>query len=250
MSFFGKNIRKIRNVKKLSQQSFAELFDLKRATLGAYEEERSEPRLETIINIANYFSITVDDLLTKELTINKLLKFKEDLAFSTSFYDSKLSSVPCLFPQLELEYLKNFNEESSTIDLPELKLPLPSTKKRLAFVVSNSEMAQKNNGVFPNDMVVGEWVPKEKIEQISTNSTVLAVTDKELILRKFDYRDGKLILTATNSGFDPIEIEKTEIREIWEVKQVFLNHIPLAESDLKGKLSHLEEEIENLKKYL
>ena len=49
MSFFGKNIRKIRSVKTLSQQAFAELFDLKRGTLGAYEEGRSEPKIETIL---------------------------------------------------------------------------------------------------------------------------------------------------------------------------------------------------------
>ena len=49
MSFFGKNIRKIRTVKSLSQQSFAEMFELKRGTLGAYEEGRSEPKIDTII---------------------------------------------------------------------------------------------------------------------------------------------------------------------------------------------------------
>ena len=46
MSFFGKNIKKIRSVKSLSQQAFADLFDLKRGTLGAYEEGRSEPKIE------------------------------------------------------------------------------------------------------------------------------------------------------------------------------------------------------------
>ena len=76
MSFFGKNIKKIRGVKGLSQQAFAEVFDLKRATLGAYEEGRSEPKIDTIIKIANYFSIKIDDLLTSELTVNKLLQFK------------------------------------------------------------------------------------------------------------------------------------------------------------------------------
>jgi len=80
MSFFGKNIRKIRSVKTLSQQAFAELFDLKRGTLGAYEEGRSEPKIETIIKIANYFSIPIDDLLTRELTVNELLKFKSSLS--------------------------------------------------------------------------------------------------------------------------------------------------------------------------
>ena len=55
MSYFGKNIRKIRSLKSLSQQAFAELFDLKRGTLGAYEEGRSEPKLETLIKIASNF---------------------------------------------------------------------------------------------------------------------------------------------------------------------------------------------------
>ena len=59
MSLFGKNIRKIRNVRNMSQQSFADLFDLKRGTLGAYEEGRSEPRIETILKIANYNFSTI-----------------------------------------------------------------------------------------------------------------------------------------------------------------------------------------------
>ena len=69
MSYFGKNIRKIRSLKSLSQQAFAELFNLKRGTLGAYEEGRSEPKIETLIKIANYFSIPIDELLTTELII-------------------------------------------------------------------------------------------------------------------------------------------------------------------------------------
>ena len=75
MSFFGKNIKKIRGVKKLSQQAFADIFSLKRATLGAYEEGRSEPKIDTIIKVANYFSISIDNILTKEITVNQLLSF-------------------------------------------------------------------------------------------------------------------------------------------------------------------------------
>ena len=60
MSFFGKNVKKIRGVKRLSQQAFADIFLLKRATLGAYEEGRSEPKIDTIIKVANHFSISID----------------------------------------------------------------------------------------------------------------------------------------------------------------------------------------------
>ncbi len=250
MSCFGKNIRKIRNVKKLSQQSFAELFDLKRATLGAYEEERSEPRLETIIKIANHFSISIDDLLTQELTINKLLKYKEDLPFSSSHYNERLSDVPCIFPQLELEYIKKYEDSQFIKELPQLKLPLPASKKRRAFVISNSEMTIKNNGIFPNDMVVGEWLDKEKLEEINAGAVVLVITANRFILRKLTIEKDSIKLKASSSGFDPIEITLKDILEIWEVKHVFLNHIPNIETDLKGKLSYLEQEIKNLKQYL
>ncbi|APU69491.1 helix-turn-helix domain-containing protein [Christiangramia flava] len=250
MSFFGKNIRKIRNVKKLSQQAFAELFDLKRATLGAYEEERSEPKLETIIKIANYFSITIDDLLTKELTINKLLKFKEDLPYSNSFYEDLMSRIPCIFPQTEFEYIRNYHQEEFINSLPCVKLPLQSTQKRRAFVISTSEMASKSSGIQPNDMVVGEWLDLENSENISTAPLVMVITEKRLILRNLTISGSKIVLSTQQPGYEDILLKKEEILELWEIKQIFMNQLPQPENDLKGKLSNLEEEINKLKKYL
>ena len=75
MSNVGKNIRKLRTIKKLSQAAFAELFGLARPSVGAYEEGRSEPKMETLIQIAQHFGLSVDLLLTKELTVNELYHF-------------------------------------------------------------------------------------------------------------------------------------------------------------------------------
>jgi len=78
MSFFGKNIRKIRISKKMTQTEFAELFELKRTALGSYEEGRAEAKLDTVIKIADYFKLSLDQLLRKELTINEIFHFKKD----------------------------------------------------------------------------------------------------------------------------------------------------------------------------
>lgn len=67
MSFFGKNIKKLRGINNLSQQEFGKLFDLSRASIGSYEEERADPKIEALINISKYFNLNIDDLLTKEL---------------------------------------------------------------------------------------------------------------------------------------------------------------------------------------
>lgn len=78
MSFFGKNIRKIRVAKKMTQTEFAELFELKRTALGSYEEGRAEAKVDTVIKVADYFKLSLDQLLRKELTINEIFHFNND----------------------------------------------------------------------------------------------------------------------------------------------------------------------------
>ena len=73
--YFGKNIKKIRSIKKISQMVFAEMFGLKRSSVGSYEEERAEPKLEVIIKIAKHFNISVDSLVNREITVNELYNF-------------------------------------------------------------------------------------------------------------------------------------------------------------------------------
>ena len=106
---FGKNLKKIRSVHGLSQQEFADIFELKRGTLGAYEENRSNPKLETVIKIANHFSIGLEELLISELTVNKLLKFNELLAVETDAYTAvDFKGIPCLLAKDKNELIKNY----------------------------------------------------------------------------------------------------------------------------------------------
>ncbi|UHO38374.1 helix-turn-helix transcriptional regulator [Chryseobacterium capnotolerans] len=72
MSFFGTNIKKIRQVKGLSQKAFADLFDLNRGVISSYEEGRAEPKIETILKVASHFNLDLDKLLTETLQVNQL----------------------------------------------------------------------------------------------------------------------------------------------------------------------------------
>ncbi|NHN25725.1 helix-turn-helix transcriptional regulator [Flavobacterium jejuense] len=75
MTYFGTNLKKIRQIKGLSQQAFAELIDLNRGVISSYEEGRAEPKIETLLRIANYFGIPTDDIISKPLTVNQLANF-------------------------------------------------------------------------------------------------------------------------------------------------------------------------------
>jgi len=51
----------------MSQSAFAEVFGLKRTAVGAYEEERAEPKVDLFVKIANYFGISLEDLVCRSL---------------------------------------------------------------------------------------------------------------------------------------------------------------------------------------
>ena len=87
MSIIGKNIKKIRVLKNLNQQAMGDLFGIGRGSIGSYEEGRAEPKLETLIKIAEYFKLSIDMLLTKELTVNDLSGYANKISKHTDYVE-------------------------------------------------------------------------------------------------------------------------------------------------------------------
>lgn len=75
MSKFGKNIKKIRNVRGLTQAQLAEMIEVNRGVISSYEEGRAEPKIETIIKTAEVFQLSIDMLLKNSVTVNQLSGF-------------------------------------------------------------------------------------------------------------------------------------------------------------------------------
>lgn len=61
------NLKSIRKVNQLSQQTFADRLKIKRARVGAWEEKRGVPSFEILIRICDHFNIEIKDFLTKRL---------------------------------------------------------------------------------------------------------------------------------------------------------------------------------------
>lgn len=69
MSNISSNIKYLRKKKGLTQQQFADEMEIKRSLVGAYEENRAEPKYELLKKIALYFELSVDDFINE--TINE-----------------------------------------------------------------------------------------------------------------------------------------------------------------------------------
>ncbi len=246
---FGKNIKKLRNVKGLSQQAFAELFGLQRATLGAYEEGRSNPKIETIITIAHYFNISIDELLTSELTVNRLLHFNDHITVNSEGLRLKeFAQIPCITEALQTDYLHQYSNKTFTERLPHIQLPLDSTDGVIAFTVTGLELTSQGKGFFPKDIVFGRLVPPVEYALLKPTAVALVQTEEKFILRRVSVSPANDIirLAADYDALESIELPVAHIVQLWEICHVFHYRIAPKEDLLEERLAMLEKKILSL----
>lgn len=57
------NLKKLREKKKLSQQALADLLEISQQSINKYENHETEPDIDRLIRIANFFDTSVDYLV-------------------------------------------------------------------------------------------------------------------------------------------------------------------------------------------
>lgn len=276
MSFIGKNIKKIRTVKKLSQAAFAELFSLARPSVGAYEEGRSEPKIETVIAIANHFSLSTDALLRKELSVNELYSLdilkgafdptqmppalgkssrQEKVSIPISQPPDAEAGLPLVDREMTLEYIVNIGNRDFIRELPHIMLPQQPKQLQRAFVHRGQEMYYNECGLHQGDVLLGNFLPKDQLPKLKPGQLYLLVTAKKIITRRLlTVSKNSLELKADNPAFENITLKPDEILEIWEVDGLWTRHLtPPAFLEnrvlqLEGRIESLEEKLERLVK--
>ena len=251
MSTIGKNIRKIRTVKKLSQAAFAELFNLARPSVGAYEEERAEPKIETVILIANHFGISIDSLLTKELTINELYKFDlhaNELIRAKQGHKPKEKSIfkSVFIPAAhQMDYLVQLNNKDFIAKMPEIVLPGFDIKSMRAFELTTDEMHDQQQGMVNGDIVIGKLVHGQDYQKVKVGKIYFVVTSKEIIIRRVEKVGENLTLKADNSNVPLKVVAMQEIIEMWEAEGYVTKWIN-APTLLSDRVIYLEDKFAKL----
>lgn len=67
MSFLAKNLRYFRLKHGLSQNALAKIFDITRGMIASYEGTH-KPKIDKLVEIANYFDVDVEDFVKKDMT--------------------------------------------------------------------------------------------------------------------------------------------------------------------------------------
>ena len=59
----GKQLKHLRRAKGYTQMELPDILQLSKSAISAYEQDRKVPSLDTVIQLATYFDVSVDYLL-------------------------------------------------------------------------------------------------------------------------------------------------------------------------------------------
>ena len=63
---FGEKLKKLRTEARLTQDELSEKLFVSRTAISKWESDRGYPNIESLKELAKFFSVTVDDLLSTD----------------------------------------------------------------------------------------------------------------------------------------------------------------------------------------
>ncbi|UUV22109.1 helix-turn-helix domain-containing protein [Paenimyroides aestuarii] len=216
MSKIGYNIKKLRNVKNLSQQAFAELFSLTRGNISSYEEQRAEPKLESVIKIANYFSIPLEHLLTKQLSVNEILNFND---YFKEESQKKLQKNFTNIPFISREAIHHIKE--GTFDMQRLELitfPMYSSNKFIALEFTHEIAAPASMNMPEYTILFFEQVQIDTLHTLN-NQYGMFLTSNEIFIGTYNQNQSTINLKLNEWKSEDFNTEN--LQSFWKLYAKF-----------------------------
>ncbi len=251
------NIRHLRKTNGYTQAQLAEKLDIKRSLVGAYEEGRAEPKLSTLVNIANLFNVTLDDLITVDMAQGTELRLVNNeqaggklRVLAITVDQEEKENIELVPYKASAGYLNGYADPEFIEDLPRFRLPMLGTGGTYrAFEISGDSMLPIASGT----VIVGKFI--EDWNTIKDGTPCIIVSQKEGVVFKRIYNklpDSTVLrLHSDNPVYAPYELHMEDILELWEAKAYISSTFPIADLSL-DKLSSivldLQKEVQKLKK--
>ena len=90
MDYFGQNLKTLRKRMGLTQQELAEKFGVRKTTISNYETSVSSPPKNGLVEIANFFGVSLDELLSVVEDAEKKL---DDVQKMTNSYNKIIKMI-------------------------------------------------------------------------------------------------------------------------------------------------------------
>ena len=246
MSIANKNLKYLRKLRGWTQEEFAQKLRIKRSLLGAYEEERAEPRIDVLEVVADMFKLTLDDLLRKDVSDTKTNYIAKRRAQKLVNGRADIPFVPV---KAAAGYLTGYSDPEFIDELNTFTLPMMAGGDYRAFEIVGDSMMPTPSG----SVIVGERV--ESLDEVKTNQTYIVVSKNDGIvykrIMKNNKQKNKMILVSDNPSYQPYTINADEIMEVWVAQMIISKANTLQRWDvnqLAGLVNNLQQQVSVLKK--
>ena len=246
MAISNKNLKYLRKLRGWTQEEFAQKLRIKRSLLGAYEEERAEPRIDVLEVVCDIFKLTLDDILRKDLSDNKGSYMAKRRAMKLA---SGRSDIPFVPIKAAAGYLAGYADPEFVDELNTFTLPMLSGGNYRAFEIVGDSMLPTPSG----SVIVGEKL--ENLEDIKNNTTCIVISRHEGIVykrvQKNNRTKNKLTLISDNPVYHPYTINSEDVLEMWQAQMIIAKANQQQRWDM-GQLANivtdLQEQVGSLRK--
>lgn len=262
MMHFGANLKLLRNRTKRSQEEVATDLGLTRSTYSGYENGVAQPSLEMLVALSNYYKVTSDDLIKKDLSkaseselglIEKGIQVDvkgQKLRVLTSVTNENNEDLIELIPEkARAGYAAGYADPDYLKVLPTFHLPfLARDRKYRSFPVKGDSMPPVVEGSY----VVAEFVQNWMSIRNGTPCIVVTKDDGIVfkILHNFLESDQSFKLISTNPSYEPYMVHVNDIIEIWKFVNYISPKLPEVRMDdslVSKSLRNLQDEIQELR---
>lgn len=246
-SLAGRNLKYLRKLKGKTQEEFAALLNIKRSLLGAYEEERAEPRLEVLEAVSDHFAVSLDDLLRRDLSEREQSYLTRRRAQKMAQEHNLIHFVPV---KAAAGYLNGYADDEFIDELNTFTLPMLGGGEYRAFEIIGDSMLPTPSG----SVIVGQRTGND-LDEIRNNHAYIVVSRTEgivykRILKHEEARD-KVTLVSDNPSFQPYQVRAADILEIWQAQMV-ISKVAVQQrwdmGQLASMVSSLQQEVSTLKR--
>lgn len=261
--FFGKNIKFLRERKKISQESLAQKLGITRSKLNALENEQTKaPQPLDYISFSDFFKISIDSLLKVDLSLLSELKLRQLEAGNDVYMmgtnirilaitvnkknEENMEYVPI---KAKAGYRSGYNDPEFIAGLPRFSLPnLPKSGTFRMFPTTGDSMLPIPEG----SDIIAEYAEDWKGLKRQTLCIVILKAEQDFIFKQVSVQeDGTILLESLNREYPPYSVAAEDVLEIWRFKSYHTHLIPEVEPDLQQMAKSIKEikaEIQSLKR--
>ncbi|MFT3981411.1 MAG: LexA family transcriptional regulator [Ferruginibacter sp.] len=247
MSRAGLNLKYLRKLRGWTQEEFAIKLGIKRSLVGAYEEERADPRLDVLEIVSDIFKVSLDELLLKDLgnqSGSYLMKRRQQKMASAD--RNVIHFVPV---KAAAGYLAGYADSEFIDELNTFTLPMLSGGNYRAFEIIGDSMLPTPSG----SIIVGEKV--DDMDDVKSNGAYIVISRNEGIVYKRIVKSNKtknkVSLVSDNPSFQPYQVNTEDILELWSA-QVVIGKVAHQQrwdvNSLANLVNNLQDQVSTLKK--